>query len=422
MATSTNYISYVGEVEVTRANIVTPSKQTIDIRSLIIETSIYEDIFSNTLSGHVIIQDSLDLINNVPLIGQEILDLDIKTPSLSESITKTFYIYKLQQHKTSSRSQTYMLNFCSKELIYATNTKVAQAFSGNIGETVTSIFRDDRYIGSTSALYVDTTKNNYSFIAPYWSPFETINWISAKAINKRGVPNYLFFETSKSFEFTSIDTLVQAKSIREYVYSDVGPSTVYGANGDIDFKYSIVESINTDVTFDYLRSLKSGMYSSKLYTFDMTTKNINSNSYDYLDNFNDSNHLNKYPIQSDLLLRKRLASLYFIEKNNYQTGHFKPQGYKDFFLQRNALIAELSAFKLNIKVPGRTDIKVGQVIKFTIPQMRQLLIKELGDKSGMSDYFSGRYLITAIKHQIVNGKHDMTMEIVSESFVKKLLS
>lgn len=421
MGTSADFISFVGEVDVKKACIVTPTSKVIDIRSLILETSVYEDLFSNTMSGYVILQDSLDLINTIPLIGQELLEIEFTTPTLTDSISKSFYIYKLQNHKSDKRKQTYMLNFCSKELIYSTNSKVSKAFSGNIGETVTEIFRDKSYIASTEVLYVDPTKNSYSFIAPYWSPFETINWISNKSVNLRGVPNYLFFETNKSFEFTSIDTLVQAKSVREYVYADVSATTTFGADSDKESRYSTVESIDTDVTFDYLRNLKFGLYASKLSTFDMTTKNITTNSYDYIDNFGDARHLEKYPRQSDALLRQRLASLYFIEKNNYQTGVFQPQGYKEFFLQRNALLQQLSAYKLNIKVPGRTDIKVGQIVKFTIPEMRQLLMKDLTDNTGISDYFTGRYLITAIRHIITNGNHMMTMEIVSDSFVKQLL-
>lgn len=421
MATSANFISFVGEVDVKKAVIVTPASKVIDIRSLILETSVYEDLFSNTMSGYVIIQDSLDLINTIPLIGQELLEIEFNTPTLTDSISKSFYIYKLQNHKSDKRKQTYMLSFCSKELIHSSNSKVSKAFSGNIGDTVSEIFRDKNYIGSTEKMFLDPTKNSYSFIAPYWSPFETINWISAKAVNRRGVPNYLFFETNKSFEFTSVDTLVQAGTVREYVYSDVNAATAFGADSDKESRYSIVESINTDVTFDYLRNLKSGLYASKLFTFDMTTKNIATTSYDYIKDFDDAKHLEKYPRQSDSLVRQRLASLYFIEKNNYQTGTFKPQGYKEFFLQRNALLTQLSAYKLNIKVPGRTDIKVGQIVKFTIPEMRQLLKKDLTDSTGMSDYFTGRYLITAIRHIITNGNHSMTMEIVSDSFVKQLL-
>lgn len=207
--------------------------------------------------------------------------------------------------------------------------------------------------------------------------------------------------------------------MRKYTYSDVDANTVYGINGNIDEKYGIVESISTAVTFYYLRNLSAGMYSGRLVTYDMTTKMINSNTYDYIDDFDTVNHLDDYPLKSNKLLRKKIASIYFIEKNNYMTGKLLKQGYEDFFLQRNSLLEQLSAFKISIKVPGRTDMKVGMTIDFAISGLRQILVDEV-DTAGISDYYSGKYLITAIRHQIINGNHSMLMEIVSDSFVKPL--
>ena len=421
MAEITEQLSYIGQTNILAVEIISSTGVTTNITALVGDITLYEDIFSNTMSGYVLIQDSIDLINTLPLIGQEMLRLEFQTPTLESKIAKVFYIYKLQNRLAHKRSQTYILNFCSQELISSSNTKISKAFSGNITDTVSSIFSDNRYMASQSALYVEKTKNSYSFIAPYWSPIETINWLTAKSVNERGVANFLFFETNQTYEFVSVDTLIQTVPVRDYIFADVDPNTAIGVNGPKEDKYSIVESINNEVTFDYLRNLNAGMYSSKLYTYDLTTRNINTVTFDYIDDYNKSAHLQNEPLKTDNLFRKKLASLYFIHKNNYLTGTFKQQGYKNFFLQRNSLLEQLSAFKLCIKVPGRTDIKAGQTITFTINEMRQILKDEIAT-TGKSDYFSGKYLITAIRHQILSGKHTMYMEIVSDSFIKTLIT
>jgi hypothetical protein len=417
---STETITFPGEVTVERATLINCEGVSLDILAMIAEITIYEDLFSTTLSGHIMIEDSNDLINTLPLIGQELFSLRIKTPTLQTFVDKIFYVYKLQARNSKKRVQTYMLNFCSRELITSSNSKVAKSFSGNITDSVESIFRDPRYLASDSLLYLDRTKNSYSFIAPYWSPLETINWMTGKSINEKGVPNYLFFETNQSFEYVSVDKLINGPVTRTYIYSDVDSQTVVGAGGDLETRYSIVESIETGVTFDYLRNLNAGMLSSRLSTIDLTTKNINTTTFDYIDDFDKSTHLEKYPLKTNTLLRRKIASLYFLEKNNYQTGNFKKQGYKDFFLQRNSLLEQLSAFKIAIKVHGRTDVKVGQVVKFMMLEMRQILADEV-DSSGISDYYGGKYLVTAIKHQIISGRHTMLLEIVSDSFIKPLV-
>jgi len=413
-------ISFAGEINVVKAEITTGNGTSVDITSLMVDLTIYEDLFSNTMSGYVMVLDALDLISNLPLIGQELLNIEIRTPTIQNSIKKAFYIYKLHSRSTSKRSQTYILSFCSQELIKSANTKVSKAFSGKISDTVVSIMKDSRYLDSKETLYVEPTKNSYSFIAPYWSPFETINWLTGKSLNEKGVPNYLFYETNQSFEFVSADMLMRQSPVRQFIYSDIDANTVFGANGDKDSKYSIVESVENGMTFDYLRNLSAGMYASKLYTYDLTTKSIKDVSYDYLEEFDKSAHLEKEPLHTNDLFRKRLSSLYFIHSNSYQTGSFKNQGYRETFLQRNSLLQQLSAFKMCIKVHGRTDIKVGQVITFTTIELRQILADEL-ETTGKSDYFSGKYLITAIRHQIIAGRHTMNLEIVSDSFIKKLI-
>ena len=57
----------------------------IDIRDFVVEINIYEDMFSPCLHGNVIIRDTQNLIEKVPLIGDEILTLDISTPQLAQA-------------------------------------------------------------------------------------------------------------------------------------------------------------------------------------------------------------------------------------------------------------------------------------------------------------------------------------------------
>lgn len=419
----TEEIEFLGQIDVVRATLISASNNKVDISGMIAEISIYEDIFSNSLSGYILVEDSNDLLSTMPMTGEEYLDLEVKTPSLDRKISKIFYIYKLQHRTSKKRVQTYMLNFCSQELIFSTNTKISKSFDGKISKIVADIFENSRYMETDRTVYVEETKNSYKFIAPYWNTFETINWLANKSLNKNGTPNYLFYESNQAFSFVSVETLMGSEPKREYIFTDTDANTAYGINGLMEDKYKVVQSIDTDVTFDYLRNLSGGMFASKLSTFDMTTRNIETNSFDYISDFDKVKHLNQFPMKTSKLSRRKLANLFFMEKNNYVHGSGKvEQGYKNFFLQRNSLMEQLSSFKIMIKVPGRTDIKAGNTIKFTVPELRPILKDEIESESMDSDYYTGKYLVTAIRHQIINGNHTMFMEIVSDSFVKKLLT
>jgi len=121
-------ISFLGEVEVKNINLISSRKKRIDLKGIVGELSLYEDIFSNTMSGHVLVEDGQDLINTLPMTGEELIEIELVTPTLTSTIKKLFYVYKLQARKTKKRSQTYMLNFCSLELIQSSMSKVSKAF------------------------------------------------------------------------------------------------------------------------------------------------------------------------------------------------------------------------------------------------------------------------------------------------------
>lgn len=417
MAESKNYITTPGEINIKRFELRSTNGKLFDLSAVVADLTLYEDVFSNTMSGYMVIQDSLDLINTLPIMGEEILYIDLQTPTLDKRITKEFYVYKLTGLSQKKRASTYMLHFCSLEQISSLNQKISKSFKGNITDTVKSIFTDKRFIGSAQTIVSDTTSNDYSFIAPYWSPLQTINWLTTKSLNKRGVSNFLFFENNKEFEYVSIDSLLSVATVRNYVLSDVNSTTAVG--GDMDARYSFVELVDMPVTFDYMRNSSAGMFGGILYTYDLTTKKIKKTEYDYLTQFDKANHTNKVPLKSSHLFSNNRSNIDFIEQNDYLSGKFKSQKHHDTVLQRNSLLEQIRAFKFNIRVFGRTDMKVGQTITYTAPKQREIAKNEIGANPN-SEYFTGKYLITAIRHQISAGKHHMEMEIVSDSFVKDI--
>ena len=92
---STDAIQFAGEFAIEELKIVTPTEQVADLISdvLVIEINIFEDIFSNTLSGNIMLTDIRDIITLLPIQGQEELFLKIKNtaPKIkSFSLNKTF--------------------------------------------------------------------------------------------------------------------------------------------------------------------------------------------------------------------------------------------------------------------------------------------------------------------------------------------
>ena len=88
-----------GSVDVRNVSIISTAPrsflQTVTPQVMAIE--IYEDIFSPFISGKVLIRDSQELLNILPLIGEEKIVIDVITPTINEeyAIKGEFFIYKM---------------------------------------------------------------------------------------------------------------------------------------------------------------------------------------------------------------------------------------------------------------------------------------------------------------------------------------
>ena len=81
---------------------------------------------------------------------------------------------------------------------------------------------------------------------------------------------------------------------------------------------------------------------------------------------------------------------------------------------RLSSLIELTNIKMEITVPGRTDVEVGRLLYFDYPPIKP---RDETDKStnDSDKLYSGYYMITAIHHKVNKNEHTMTMEIVKDS-------
>jgi hypothetical protein len=80
---------------------------------------------------------------------------------------------------------------------------------------------------------------------------------------------------------------------------------------------------------------------------------------------------------------------------------------------------DLSNLKIEIEVPGRTDVEVGRLVNFLYPKNIDKNATDLAEDT-LDPYMSGIYMITAIRHEFVLNKHTMYMELVKDSFKREL--
>ena len=417
----------------------------VDLTDYLIELNIYESIFTPGVSGTVTVSDSRNLAEEFALLGEEYLIVTLKTPSLpdEDAISKAFKVYGLEDKKYFNDGSTlvYQLNFASIETFNDVLNPIYKGFEGSPEELVTQIYVDYMQADRNVALQGETpgkiktpitifgeSSNSIKFVSPGWTPVECINWIAGKTSPKNNEPaNYLFWETTKGFYFGNIGTLFKNPteiSVGEYIYSQ---SFINSLRTDERHKsmYAI-KNLSVQQSFDQLDNSMSGYLSSRVVDVDLYNKQFTNVDYDHGKEFSKYKHMDgekSTPLFDPSIVRNALS---YVDINySHSKLHDKnPENfdvkYKDIFGNRRSNLVELDNFKMELVIPGRTDIEAGNIIQVRVPKKKGGALTEEDKNNYVDDQlYSGYYLITNLSHKINLRTHYITMDVTRNSFLSK---
>lgn len=386
----------------------------IDIRGIVYELNLTEDLFGNTMAGSVFINDTQNLINILPIIGMEFLLVSVSKPTTPWKIQKTFRVYKITDRKrTSSGSEDYILHFCSEESIISEATKISKSYKGmTISSMVRDICRTFLKIDAKKfpPSHLTETQGNFDIVVPYWTPFYTINWLSRMGKTAQAPScSFVFFEDSEGFHFTSIEMLSQQEPLQSLNFSPMNFLGEENHRSDTTLRHEGVYSYELVNSPDMIRSLNSGAYSGKLTMIDPFSQKITISSANAATLFQHTKHLNPYS---------------YVQLNPDRTKVPVTQHHESFFrvapsylkadtwmLQRNSYLSGLHNFQLKVELPGNMYFRVGQVVTLNLPAGAIPTREE----KPMDDIFGGNYMITAIVHKFDRTKYVCTMELSKDS-------
>ena len=130
-------IQHAGEYDLTDLRLYTGSGEVINLSLSYQMIDIYENIFSNGLTGTITIVDTNNLIMNAPITGQEFLSFKITTPTLDnvpiDFTEHVMAVYKIDARKAERGNEVFQLHFCSPELLRNSRTRLSKAYKGNAG-------------------------------------------------------------------------------------------------------------------------------------------------------------------------------------------------------------------------------------------------------------------------------------------------
>lgn len=418
MATASNKVANAGDVDVDEVTLVTVKGFAQTITPQVIGIEIFEDLFAPFTTGKIVIRDSQDLINLMPLIGEELINIRIITPSLGEKYAYKgeFVVYKMEDRvKMLEREVVYVLHFISKEAIIDVNKKISKGFSGKVSDIMFKILKEDVNLGTKKELNIEETKNSIKYVSNFWPPTKNIQYLCDSGINTNNSPSYVFFESKHGLNFVSLDSMYNGLPIYQRFISDNYSAEYYplgGSGRSIELDYQRILEIHTPESYNYIDRLKSGLYGSEIVYMDLMTKQYVHHWY--RPKFKDGYHLNEYPLWTPDVIARPKAVL--IHDHTYYNNY---DGYDDvtnskIIQKRKSLLAQAEANKLSIVVYGRTDYCVGQKVRVEIPRSTQI---KATDPNYLDMILSGNYLIGALRHVISRDSHQCVLELIKDSYM-----
>ena len=393
---SKSSLQFAGEFLLEECKLLTTTGAQLDIKNLVQNISIYEDLFSFTVSGDILIKDTTNIIVNGPILGEEKLLLKISTPQSSpkpdttiDYMSSPLIVYKINTSISASEGANLIsLNFTTQESFRNQTSRISQSYKGQPSDIVEKIIRDKNYLNSKRQLYSETTSNNIKVVYPNCKPFAAIERLAeqSNSASANSSPSYLFFETTKGYHFRTIDGLCSSDTkftYRENIPNQLNKQGVIDPMKNLETlsKYNIVS------TRDTVKNMNSGLYSSKLIQHDLYNKTVKSQDYDYLKDYQKDIHTNYNSKERDAPLvstasdsesglkisentdSKLYVSITSAGKHFYETKDYPYQSDNlDQTLQRRrSRISQIQeGLKMQIEVPGQTFIQAGDMIQLDI--------------------------------------------------------
>ena len=413
-----------------------------DLLSSFVELTIEESLFRSALTGNIVLADSFNLPEKLPIVGEETLDIDIALSGIDGKEGEAgihikpppMHVNSIDsRYMTKPKAQNFSLDLISEQFMSSAHSKISRSYSN---KTISNIVSDIYYTylndgnDKNRVLRIESTERTESLIIPNLSPLDAIAWLSNRAepAGRNGV-NYVFFENIDGPSFVSINSLAEVEPFWKFIFkprSDDAAGVENLAKG--------IQKINKYYylkQFDKTQNIEDGLYASKLITHDIVRKKITQYDHSGINEFYSLNHVGTYAVISNsdvettssavnrtsyapvneannfpITNERDLSSMTdgavcFYPKHNQlyakNTNDLYDNKVEDWKLQRNAQLAAYDNLTMMIEVSGNSTLRVGQTVTLELPS------PEANDGDGQSDnlrdrFLSGTYMITAIQH------------------------
>lgn len=414
-----------GDVVINSIIVTTAGGESADITAICQRVSVYENIFSPTLSGNIFVTDAVGLMSALPLTTYDRVDIRIQSPAVEEKIL-TFAISSIDGKKgNTDKASFYTVHLISWEGYVAAAKTFAKTYRGKYNEIVENLFKDhltdiggDNY--PSKQLITDETENSGIVYVPYWNVLKTVNYLANRSMPSSGstLPTYFFYETTTGFNFKAVENFYKCEPIITYVYAM--SSTLPFKTSKYSEGMKRILAMEVPKTFGGLDLVSRGCFGAIVWAKDINNEGVQQNEYTYseyrekVQQYIGGEDGMKPPVNafnhelSTPATHKGYTQTTFLDDNVDDAMKFI-----NWEVFRNCFITEITKLAIKIKVFGTMHLNVGDIVEVVVPDA----VTPITETPEDDRHWGGRYFISAIHHQIeIIGRHTMTLELSKNYF------
>jgi hypothetical protein len=400
--------------------------QIVELGTVFVEFEVFEDVFKYALEGRIRIRDYVGGKEKFMITGGEEIAIRLLKPNGNTEVIVSrddLIVVKISQIVVNqSNSRTYDLFFRSKAAVNSMKKKIFKSYGTdrNLQSVVKKVFTEiDPKVSNLSITESNILLNN-AFDTTGMRPLEAINFLAKRACVNGDY--YLFFErfaSNPTEKFTHV--FVGFNTLKEFwSLNDSIPKIRYEPNvSRVNYiNFSENESdiftfyLRFEPNFDHMTNTKAGFYNSRIRSLNL----INQSYTDTQVNYKKESETNLKTIYDNKFIEENSIFNQY-DETTIERLIVAPQNdaitKKEEWLKYDTYGAVINTgIRATVEISGASNkIGVGSLIYLSVPSAASKTLNLATPVPHEDQLYSGKYMVTAVKHFITPKTYNKTLEL-----------
>jgi len=396
----------------------------MNIHNLVRRFDVFESLDNHTVTADFYIAEGIDLVNEFPLGGEELIKVSFQTPGRA-AINYNFLIESVVAMRSNEQSNMryYILRCTTKDFLLNSSKVFSKRYKDKLYHEALFDCINNDLAGEVELKTNEETKGQFDYVVNNVRPFQVVDIIKERAVStKYKSSTFVFYQDNRGYHFQTVEKLIEDRkseaSEKKFVLDTSNRLTDYGA----DINVRNILSYETISQGSSVGKVMRGAMRNQIRQFD-----IHRGTYYLKEEYNNPSDHTKFVKTDDPFDFNSADYNTFTTKLPGMTRMAVKDGTrqemehnKNIHFQR-AFRERMFQYAIRFRTYGDTNMRVGDVVNLDLP-----IISGTTTERPRGKIFVSNYICTNLKHRCEkqdDGRfnHYLIMEVAKPNQFNKSL-